>query len=62
MKLIIQRDGLGYFEARILGNARDDIAAGSAPSLAMAIDALRFAVSGLPNGNRRNAALALLNN
>ena len=50
------------FEARIFGNARDDVAAGAGPTMKDALEALRFAVVGLPNGKRRTAALALINN
>jgi len=61
MLLTIGKDSLG-FEARIRGNTRDDIAAGSGPTMKAALEALRFAVVGLPIGKRRDAALALINN
>jgi hypothetical protein len=61
MYLKIEKASWGY-EARIYGNARDDIAAGTAPTMKTAIEALRFAVAGLPSGRRRNDAIALLNN
>lgn len=58
--ITIEKASWGY-EARIRGTARDDIAAGTAPTRKTAIEALRFAVIGLPAGKRRNGAMALLN-